>query len=54
MTMLEASRDGVMSRLGSIKSDAEQLSGFTGKNREVVTKLRDKLATATTESVPAG
>lgn len=43
LTMLEASRDGVMSRLGSIKSDAEQLSGFTGKNREVVTKLRDKL-----------
>ncbi|GBL45375.1 hypothetical protein SFMTTN_1182 [Sulfuriferula multivorans] len=42
-TMLEASRDGVLSRLKSVKSDAEQLSGFTGKNREVVTKLRDKL-----------
>lgn len=43
LTMLEASRDGVLSRLKSVKSDAEQLSGFTGKNREVVTKLRDKL-----------
>lgn len=45
LTMLETSRDGVKSRLESIKSDAEQLSGFTGKNREVVTKLRDKLVT---------
>ncbi len=45
LTMLETSRHGVVSRLAAIKSDAEQLSAFTGKNREVVTKLRDKLVT---------
>lgn len=42
-SLLEASRDGVASRLEAVKGDAEQLGAFTGKNREIVTKLRDKL-----------
>lgn len=41
--MIEASRDGVASRLEAVHADIEHLSAFTGKNREIVSQLRDKL-----------
>ncbi len=42
-TMLEASHHGVQSKLAGLYDDMYQLNAFTGKNREIVTKLRDKL-----------
>lgn len=41
--MLEASRDGVASRLQAVKEDVARLEDFTGKNHEIVAQLRDKL-----------
>ena len=43
LTMLEASHHGVQTKLAGLHEDAQQLSAFTGKNREIVTQLRDKL-----------
>lgn len=43
LTMLEASHHGVQTKLAGLHDDAQQLSAFTGKNREIVTQLRDKL-----------
>jgi predicted GTPase len=43
LTMLEASHHGVQTKISGLRDDVQQLSAFTGKNREIITKLRDKL-----------
>ncbi|MDR3392115.1 MAG: dynamin family protein [Sulfuriferula sp.] len=42
-TMANASRQNVAMQLDGVRQDMEQLSAFSGKNREIVTNLRDKL-----------
>lgn len=42
-TMAAASRQSVNMQLEGVRQDLEQLSAFSGKNREIVTNLRDKL-----------
>lgn len=42
-TMVSASRQNVSMQLEGVRQDLEQLSAFSGKNREIVTNLRDKL-----------
>ena len=42
-TMANASWQGVSMQLDGVRQDLEQLSAFSGKNREIVTNLRDKL-----------
>ncbi len=42
-TMANASRQSVAMQLDGVRQDLEQLSAFSGKNREIVTNLRDKL-----------
>lgn len=42
-TMASASRQSVNMQLEGVRQDLEQLSTFSGKNREIVTNLRDKL-----------
>lgn len=42
-TMVHASRQNVGMELEGVRQDLEQLSAFSGKNREIVTNLRDKL-----------
>jgi hypothetical protein len=42
-TMANASRQNVAMQLEGVRQDMEQLSAFSGKNREIVTNLRDKL-----------
>ncbi|WP_124949416.1 dynamin family protein [Sulfuriferula thiophila] len=41
--MANASRQSVSMQLDGVRQDLEQLSAFSGKNREIVTNLRDKL-----------
>lgn len=42
-TMANSSRQNVAMQLETVRQDLEQLSSFSGKNREIVTGLRDKL-----------
>lgn len=41
--MANSSRQNVAMQLETVRQDLEQLSSFSGKNREIVTGLRDKL-----------
>lgn len=43
MSMVEISRQGIADQLMHAQRDLEQLETFSGKNREIVTELRDKL-----------
>ncbi len=43
MSMVEISRQGIADQLMHAQRDLEQIETFSGKNREIVTELRDKL-----------